>query len=275
MERNVFLDLFVKHGVSAEEARAMSDVDFMAALNSYLDEQAVSTPPPHSAQGGQFSPAFNNGLDEDEAVRQAIASSLQEEYLPQPARRPLAVNAILRPPVGARPALHSHGLARAVPESAPVTSTLVGRKPVPTFATFSESADPPGGSAALNIEFDDVLEDPPVKAEEERRRRETERRRRQDELAAKFRALPPEPRTGVALAVGMPNGSRIKRTFEPDVKGEIVYVWVAGSTIGWEKELELGDFELEIPLGMKRVERGQTLAEQGISGRVVLAVSKF
>jgi hypothetical protein len=80
---------------------------------------------------------------------------------------------------------------------------------------------------------------------------------------------------GVSLAVGMPNGSRIKRTFEPTVLGELVYIWVAGSTIGWAKELELDTFELEVTLGMKRVEKNRTLAEQGINGRVVLAVSQL
>jgi hypothetical protein len=139
-------------------------------------------------------------------------------------------------------------------------------------ATFCDDPDDlPTTVSSHSIEIDDFETDSMT----EKWRSEQERRRREDELAAKFRALPAEPRTGVSIAFSMPNGSRIKRTFEPNVTGELIYIWVAGSTIGWERQLELGTFELEVPLGMKRVEKNRTLAEQGISGRMVLAVSQL
>jgi hypothetical protein len=241
MDRTCFLDVFLDHGISPTEIHSMSDIEFTATLNGYLDE----TDPSSQSPAHEF---------EDSLLQEAIALSLMESH----SQRLLAADAILRPCVGRR---RTFDHFEAIPS--------VRHKPA-TLATFSE--DYATERQIQDSEYEEVIEEA-RRAEREKRRAEQERKRKGRMLAESFRGLPPEPKEGVVIAVAMPNGGRIQRKFEPNTKAELVYVWVAGTSVGWEKSLVLGEFELEVPIGMKRIEKEKSLGEQGISGRVLLSVS--
>ena len=93
------------------------------------------------------------------------------------------------------------------------------------------------------------------------------------EVVSKYYSLKPEPKVGTTVAVTL-NNQRIIRKFDPNSKGEDVYAWVAGQTIDEEdedKRLYFYNFELHIP-GVGILSPEETLAEQGIKGRVMMNV---
>lgn len=100
-----------------------------------------------------------------------------------------------------------------------------------------------------------------------------EQEQRLGEVVSKYYSLKPEPATGTTIAV-MLNNQRYIRKFDPDSKGEDVYAWVAGQTIDEEDEderLYFYNFELQAP-GIGIISPDETLAEQGVRGRVMMNV---
>ena len=117
-------------------------------------------------------------------------------------------------------------------------------------------------------------------AEEQRRREEEEQRRqeqqqlnREDELQTKFKALPAEPATGTAVAVQM-NGKRLQRKFDPQAKGEVVYVWIAGQTLESDEKLFLDSFILKTATGAA-IAKEEPLDAQGVTGRVMVVIDEL
>lgn len=100
-----------------------------------------------------------------------------------------------------------------------------------------------------------------------------EQEQRIGEVVSKYYSLKPEPAQGTTIAV-MINGQRYIRKFDPNSKAEDVYAWAAGQTIDEEDEdekLYFYNFELQAP-GIGVISPDETLAEQGVKGRVMLNV---
>lgn len=110
------------------------------------------------------------------------------------------------------------------------------------------------------------------KEEEDQREQEEQQINREDEVRVKFRTLPPEPATGTTVAVMMPNRMRIMRKFNPQSKGELLYVWVAGQTIDTDDKLFLDSFNLKNSVGGTVIAKNEPIDEQGLSGRVMLVI---
>lgn len=110
------------------------------------------------------------------------------------------------------------------------------------------------------------------KEEEDQREQEEQQINREDEVRVKFQALPPEPAAGTTVAVMMPNRARIMRKFDPQSKGELLYVWVAGQTIGTDDKLFLDSFNLKNSVGGTVIAKNEPIDEQGLSGRVMLVI---
>ncbi|OHT14600.1 hypothetical protein TRFO_15015 [Tritrichomonas foetus] len=138
-----------------------------------------------------------------------------------------------------------------------------------------------------DLEFEQAQQEARMKEAEEaaRLRREEEARlaeeaakeSRADEVRRLFAALPPEPAKGTTIAVTMPSGARSIRKFDPSAAGSTVYAWVAGQTIEFSEEerLFMDSFELQ-PMGQPMagpLEKDKPLNEQGVSGRIMLAIT--
>jgi hypothetical protein len=134
-----------------------------------------------------------------------------------------------------------------------------------------------------DIEYNEAVEAALVREEEaidarvaeaeKERRAEAEAHRKADELAALIRAMPPEPEKGAAIAVAMPAGNRITRRFNPDHPAKWAHVWVASHSATTDTPLQWEAFDLVATVGGVRVEPARTFRDQGIIGRVLLAIS--
>ena len=61
---------------------------------------------------------------------------------------------------------------------------------------------------------------------------------------------------------------RTNHKFSPDEDAIHVYAWIANESAG---QLDLDSFELA-PVGGQKIEKGKTLEEQNIKGRVMLSI---
>lgn len=114
-----------------------------------------------------------------------------------------------------------------------------------------------------------------MKKEEEKHKeiaQEREEAGKEASFQRKWRQLPAEPATGTVIGMVMPDGSRIRRTFQPDILGEWLYVWVAGVTMDKETRLYPDEFDIMQPIGGV-IDRKKPLDQQGISRRSQLHVS--
>lgn len=133
-----------------------------------------------------------------------------------------------------------------------------------------------------NREWEEAIRQEQEREREEQLKKEEEKRKeivQEREAAGKeasfqrmWRQLPAEPATGTVIGMVMPDGSRIRRTFQPDILGEWLYVWVAGMTMEKETRLYPGDFDIMQPIGGV-IDRKKPLDQQGISKRSQLHVS--
>ena len=99
-----------------------------------------------------------------------------------------------------------------------------------------------------------------------------EKERKFGEVVSKYYSLKPEPPTGTTIAAFIHN-ERLMRKFDPNSLGQDVYTWVAGQTIDDpdDDKLFFDNFQLQIA-GFGILNPEQTLAEQGIKGRVMVNV---
>lgn len=103
-----------------------------------------------------------------------------------------------------------------------------------------------------------------------------EKERKASEVVSKYYSLKPEPKSGVTFAVMIQN-QRYIRKFDPETMGRDIYTWVAGQTIDEDDEdekLYFDEFELQIP-GIGIIAEDQTIAEQGIKGRVMMNIIRL
>ena len=94
------------------------------------------------------------------------------------------------------------------------------------------------------------------------------------EVVGQYYSLPKEPEKGTTIAVLL-NGKRIMRKFDPNEKGQHVYVWVAGQTMhddDNDDKLYLDNFNLVIPPFGNELKHDQTLKEQGLTSRHMLQI---
>ncbi|OHT17311.1 hypothetical protein TRFO_12449 [Tritrichomonas foetus] len=96
--------------------------------------------------------------------------------------------------------------------------------------------------------------------------------RKVGEVVSKYYSLKPEPQNGTTVAIFMHN-ERLMRKFDPNDLGESVYAWVAGQTIDDpdDEKLFFDNFQLQVP-GHGNLLPHQTLADQGIKGRVMMNI---
>jgi hypothetical protein len=78
--------------------------------------------------------------------------------------------------------------------------------------------------------------------------------------------MPPEMQNGTTIAVMTIGSGKMVRRFDPNDQGKWVYIWVAG-------KCATDEFELTTTVGSVKLDREKTLREQGIIGRVMLAMA--
>jgi hypothetical protein len=104
-------------------------------------------------------------------------------------------------------------------------------------------------------------------------RKQVEARRKEDvrraiELAAE--QIPPEPASGVAIQFVLPSGGKIVRRFSPDQPADHLFALIAAKPEFFDEAGEPRRFELRFS---QVLEKGKTLAEQGITGRSQIRVA--
>ena len=114
--------------------------------------------------------------------------------------------------------------------------------------------------------------------EEKKRAEEREKQDKINKVTNMVKKLPAEPEKGITIAVQFPSGERKTRKFAANTKGEYVYAWAASHKIDGpdEEKLFMDSFELR-PMGpqSEALNQDKTLEGQGISGRVLLALTTF
>jgi hypothetical protein len=354
-EREYFTDIFLSHGITLSEIRSMSDLEFSATLNGFLDSPDSST----STFALNDSAEFGGS---DEALVLAINASLNDRSVgkadgpppPRPNPRPTPLpkpkakskrgpetftesgreragnlpklarmraerlrierqlleaaslrRAGVRQQTGMRvypnPSAQREVNAMAVGNPRVVQErpngdrgreeleTMTGPLESGDFnsAMSTESHGPLGELQLLRRSQDDeyvetVEEAQRREAEEDRMRRESEEakgriaeemERKASEVEEMARAMAPEPMQGVAIAASLVGGERVVRRFRPSDQGKWVYAWVAWKSTGKGRVLAFDDFELKTTVGNAKLECDRTLHEQGITGRVLFAVS--
>jgi hypothetical protein len=93
-------------------------------------------------------------------------------------------------------------------------------------------------------------------------------RRRAIEEAAQ--ALGPEPANGVGIQFLFPGGEKVQRKFSPDSPADDLYAFLAARPEFFDKQENPRSFKLTF---VKILEKGQTLAQQGIKGRSQVRVA--
>jgi hypothetical protein len=100
---------------------------------------------------------------------------------------------------------------------------------------------------------------------------------RAEKLRAQIRAraaqIPPEPASGVTIALCFPDGKRVTRRFATNDSADHVFAFVANSDAMFDDKGRPFNFELQNgPMRSQQLQRGHTLVEQGMKGRTLLHV---
>ena len=90
------------------------------------------------------------------------------------------------------------------------------------------------------------------------------------EMASK---LPPEPETGIIIAVVLPNQKRITRKFDPKELGMDVFTWVSSDDSIINDETYVVGYDLQSAF-LPNLDPEKSLSEQGIKGRVLFRVQQ-
>jgi hypothetical protein len=236
--RNDYERLFMGHGISRQEVCSMTDVEFQKTLDYFLNDEQPADNNPHAGVTSQYryiSPKMAQFYS-------ANAACDDDEALQQ----------------AIRDSLNEHYAARAQHE---FDDNCIREEQDREYRTACDDADQQTFDTR-NQELFHANE--AVIAEELQQERD-------GEVIGRYYSLPPEPMTGSTIGV-MVNGERCVRKFDPQCLAADVYSWVAGQTIHCDEgKLYFDEFELAM-VGKGVVDPNQTLAEQGMSGRIMLQV---
>ncbi|OHT14985.1 hypothetical protein TRFO_14655 [Tritrichomonas foetus] len=102
-----------------------------------------------------------------------------------------------------------------------------------------------------------------------------QKEKEENELRRIISEIPAEPQKGTSIAIQLPDGRRVVRKFDENSIGLYVYAWVCEQTIKMgDLKLGLNSFNLVPTYGNNEtVKKNKTLKEQGIAGRVFLAIN--
>jgi hypothetical protein len=111
-----------------------------------------------------------------------------------------------------------------------------------------------------------------IRAEQQQReqRAAADLKAQQGAIRARAAQVPPEPATGIQLAIALPDSTRILRKFSKDQSADDVFAFVANLKQLFDSKGRPIEFDLYC--GMTAVERNQALEQQGMRGRVLLRV---
>lgn len=224
---------------------------------------------------------FNGDLNEDEALRNAIAASLEEQ------RRPTFIK------TGQSDAIIAK--SRKVVDLTDKTEEKMCRLLKMKFQTRITNGKIPRLPKVKEPERDDLTATQRLRLQQDKEYQEALAMAQEAELAesspppedpepaedeieepeeeysgmlaARVSALAPEPETGITIALQPQNSSRVSRRFAEDAQADDVYVWAASIEAIRSDGVRLGSFDLRGPDGI--LNPTQTLGTQ-IQGRRVL-----
>ena len=122
-------------------------------------------------------------------------------------------------------------------------------------------------------EYKEKREQNNIKMQEEKKAKEQKENLQKliENIKQEAEKLPPEPETGVSIAVILPNQKRIIRKFDPNEQAQDVYTWVAADDSLIQDETYSTEFDLVCPFSPV-LDRHKTIAAQGFKGRVLFNV---
>jgi hypothetical protein len=276
--RNDYESLFLQHGISRRELCSMTNAEFEKTL-AYLKQvkpnsqglgnsslgfssqyRYISPQPAQQYQRPAREPeyaAFDAGYDEEESRRRTIMNSLNVNYSRSSA-------APTCPPNDHACSSYSPAYKEASrPNESPLTANQrIIREQNREYAQACDAAAEANWNARNEAHFRET--ESAIKA--------AELEDREREVVSRYSRLGAEPETGTTIAVQV-NGQRRVRRFAFNELCRNVYTWVAGQTIHNETDrLLFDDFELRAP-GIGVLDPEQSLAEQGLIGRVMIHVN--
>jgi hypothetical protein len=270
--RNDYEALFLQHGISRRELCSMTNPEFEKTL-AYLQEtksEPHDTSMEFSSQYRFVSPKlaqqYQNyapepeypAYDEEEALRQAIMNSLNENY------HHSNLNPAANPHDAGSSYAHVYKPASKPDESRLTVNQRIIREQNREYVEACDAAAQANWDARNEAHFQ----------ENESMIAAAEQQEREGEVLCRYYALGSEPTTGTTIAVQI-NGQRVMRRFAGDELCRNVYTWVAGQTIHDDADrLFFDNFDLRAP-GIGVLDPEQTLEEQGLSGRVMLHVNRL
>ena len=224
---------------------------------------------------------FNNGFNDEEALRYAISESLDEEISPPLFRQNIPASNdknIQTDPVSEKICQ----VLDMVKNFKSKISELINLDISSNSQNISHSKNEENLSDSQkirrqqDIEFQEALE--LAKKEEEmkelRKKEEEEEANEQrnypEMIKQKFIEIGNEPNDGILLAVSIPNKPKITRHFAPESFGSDVYIWVAANEFMISSGLHLGKFNLVF--AGKTLDDKKSLIEQDISSKTLFSV---
>ena len=225
---------------------------------------------------------FNNGYNDEDALRYAISQSLDDEITPPSLRHQ---NMLLNFNKNAQPDPVSekiHQVLEMVKDSRckindlislDITSNLNNKRHKEEEQNLSESQKI---IKQQDIEYQEVLalaqkneEINKIHAKEEEEEA-NEQQNYPEMIRQKFREIGNEPKNGILLAVSIPNKPKITRHFLPESLGNDVYIWVAANEYMISSGFQHGKFRL-ISAG-KVLDDQKSLSEQNIQTRTIFSI---
>jgi len=258
----------------------MTEVEFQKTLQYFLDEDhKVSESNPYAQVTSQYryvSPKvaqthpqtqaqartqagdhhYDYDYDEDEAIRIAIMNSLEDEFPKnnQHSEEPTSCQSS----VSSSSSSYSYAFHNQQKPTGPMSEV---QQQDCEYRAVCEAVD----QQNFDIRNQEWLEANAAQVAEE------EKQKKEAEVISRYYGLPPEPNSGITIAVII-NGERCIRKFNPKMCASDVYSWVAGQTINCDDEkLFLDEFELIIP-GKGVLDPELTLEEQELKGRIMLQI---
>jgi hypothetical protein len=247
--RNKYNKVFREAGISTEDVAEQEREDLLKALLASQgkdvadvtqdeSEDVIENPLGTQVRTRAETSRMNNGMDEQEAVRAAIAASLSEADV-----QSSAMDAII-----------------------PKQLDLINMRRVVTdegCAIVEQCVDIP----SLHAFWRDLVSELAIYGQ-------YERTRYSQLIQSAVKELSNEIRNGVLIAVLLPNGARIARTFDKSVCGKDVYIWCAGDERMVRDMIKPGTFVIIFANG-KAIRPARALGEQIQGNRILLNTRLF
>ena len=288
MSRNDYESLFVRHGISRRALADMTDSDYRGALAQILNEES-SHPnyyapeadsryryisPSLAAEERRMQEEYQSGYDEEEALRIAMMNSLEDQwnqYAHSPSMEPVNPE-----PVYQETMQH----AQSEPDMASSSYSYVfkphkeGPAPTTEAQQIVRDQDDEYRAACEEATRNEIHANSDLHFQEnEAMIAEEEKNNKEGEVMRLYYQLPPEPAAGTTIAT-MLNGERLMRKFGLDEMAGDIYAWIAGENnlLDTPDKLYVDNFELRLPGGVV-IDPNQTLAQQGLKGRIMVQVN--